>query len=97
MKIRSMGLVTAGMIAASAAFTGCHHPEIENMKCEYLVEPLIVDRQDPTFTWNYSQHADPSFKEAGHSICVAITPEDLKAGNLVDELESFTDYVCYFV
>ena len=88
-----MSLIAAGIIAAFAALTGCHHPEIENMKCEYLAEPLIVDRQDPTFTWNYSQYADPSFKEAGYSISIARTPEDLKTGNLVSRLESFSDYV----
>lgn len=71
---------------------GCQHPVMENMKCEYLTSPGVVDRQDPTFTWTYTKHADKSFKEAGHEIVIARAGNDLASGNSVKELESFTDY-----
>ena len=93
MYINRHSLIVTGVFAVLTALTGCGHQVIENMKCEYLTAPGIVDRQDPVFTWTYSQYADRSFKEAGHKISIARTENELKAGNVIKELESFTDYV----
>lgn len=93
MHINRHSLIVSGVLAVLTALTGCGHQVIENMKCEYLTAPGIVDRQTPVFTWTYSQYADRSFKEAGHEICIARTENELKTGNVVKELESFTNYI----
>ena len=32
---------------------------------------MVVDVQNPVFTWTYTDIADPSFREAGHEILIA--------------------------
>ena len=53
MYINRHSLIVTGVFAVLTALTGCGHQVIENMKCEYLTAPGIVDRQDPVFTWTY--------------------------------------------
>ena len=92
MHICRHNLLITGILSVMAALTGCHQAVIENMKCEYMTEPRIVDVQDPKFTWTYSQEADKTFREAGHEIRIAESVQNLKAGILTERLESFTDY-----
>ena len=85
-------IVSLGVLASSVAFAGPKKAMIENMKCEWMEYPTVVDTQDPVFTWSYSPSADKSFVEAGHEIVIAETPEAALAGKAVERLESFTDY-----
>lgn len=85
-------IVSLAVLTSSAALAGPKKAMIENMKCEWMEYPAVVDVQDPVFTWSYSSSADKSFVEAGHSIAIAETPEEALAGKRVERLESFTDY-----
>ena len=85
-------IVSLTALVSSALLTGCQEQMIENMKCEWLEYPKVVDVQEPVFTWAYSSSADKNFIEAGHMIAIAETPEEALAGKRVERLESFTDY-----
>lgn len=80
------------VLAAAGCSDTAEDRYIENMKCEYLDTPMVVDVQNPVFTWTYTDIADPSFREAGHEILIARTEEDLAAGRHVGTLTSFEDY-----
>lgn len=85
-------LFYAALFVAISLASCSHQSEIENMKCEYVVSPRVVDVQNPVFTWSYSSSADESFVEAGHQIRIASCMNDLKEGKSVFQLESFRDY-----
>lgn len=63
--------------AAILALASCTGEKVENLRCEYLADPIGIDEQAPRFTWTVSGTGSPCFVE------VAASAADLAHGNLL--------------
>ncbi len=54
---------------------------IQNMKCEYLDNPLGIDKLSPRLSWQIKSDGIRGEKQTAYRIIVASTPEKLRKGN----------------
>lgn len=81
------------IVLAFASLIACApKAAIENMKCESMVEPILVESATPQFSWTYSEAAGLDFVEAGYTVDVAESVEALEGAGM-PQLKPFTDYL----
>src|ERR1035441_8993039 len=76
-------LLAAAILAARAA--AAESPVVEGLRCEYLVNPLGIDVDQPRLSWISVQSAR-GWRQTAYRILAASTPENLRkdAGDLWD-------------
>ena len=68
MKKTSMSLLALMMIS-------CSKSSLCDLKCEYTVEPIAIDIQNPRFTWAYNSEKD--FQQQSFSVAIASSPDQI--------------------
>jgi hypothetical protein len=76
-------LLAAAILAARAA--AAESPAVEGLRCEYLVNPLGIDVDQPRLSW-FSVQSARGWRQTAYRILAASTPENLRkdAGDLWD-------------
>ncbi|MDR0560482.1 MAG: glycoside hydrolase family 78 protein [Prevotellaceae bacterium] len=69
--------------AASIMFAACNSekPDIYDLRCEYLVDPLGIDVETPRFSWKLSGYKTyKALTQRDYRIMIATSPEKLETG-----------------
>ncbi len=72
-------LLVAGNVAMAFLLAAAHAAPV-HLRCEYLQNPLGIDKAAPHLSWQ-SDNSGHNWKQAAYQILVASTADNLKAGN----------------
>lgn len=68
------------------AMSSCQSPKvtINDLRCEYMENPIGIDVPSPRFTWIYESSSNPDFKQGSIQILVSKTADALLGGDSKD-------------
>lgn len=75
MRLKTILLSLIAFIYLAMASSATNRVTVNNLRCEYLEEPLGVDVPDQRFTWTCTSK---EFSQASYQINIATTPKLLK-------------------
>jgi alpha-L-rhamnosidase len=91
-KISRRDLLKIGAVVASGITTtaferaaearGKSSPQPQDLRCEYLSDPIGIDEVLPRLSWTYAMSGDRGWQQASYQIQVATSAENLKSGKI---------------
>ncbi|MDD4821294.1 MAG: alpha-L-rhamnosidase N-terminal domain-containing protein, partial [Bacteroidales bacterium] len=75
-------LITVLLFVFSYPLFNCLHAKvaIDDLKCEYLNNPIGIDVQNPRFTW-VIKGSEGGYLQDSYQLCIATSPQSLHAGS----------------